>query len=285
MTDGDREGECIAWSLIKFLKLKKGSYVRAVTHEITPKAVVHAIENPTDLNQTLVDAALSRMTIDKMLGYRLSPIARTQVGARSVGRCQSAGLKIITDREHEILDFVPESYYSLTLNFKKDKQDFVAKYVGTDAKAVEKISSREDANDIVSKCGPEYIISKIETKDRKEAPKPPFCTATYQQEAASRFGLKIKSAMSYAQKLFEGGYITYHRTDDTTLSPEFLAIAKDYVTSVYGADQYVGQRATKKSENAQEGHEALRATNLEMTPEKIECTKLDATAKKIYSLI
>ena len=116
MTDADREGEAISWSLIKFLKLPKSKIRRAVTHEITPKAVVYAIEHPIALNENLVNAALARMTVDKMMGYRLSPIAKSYIGARSVGRCQSAGLKLVVDREKEIQNFIPETYFDLYLN-------------------------------------------------------------------------------------------------------------------------------------------------------------------------
>lgn len=143
MTDGDREGEAISWSLIKFLKLKKGTYKRAVTHEITPKAVVAAIENPIELNEELVDAALARMTIDKMLGFSLSPIAKTYIGAKSVGRCQSAGLKLIVDRENEIINFKPETYFDLYLNFEKNKVKFKAKYVGTMAGEVDHLKTQK----------------------------------------------------------------------------------------------------------------------------------------------
>ena len=121
MSDPDREGEVISWSLIKFLKLPKTKIRRAVTHEITPKAVVKAIENPIPLEADLIEAGLARLTIDKMMGYRLSPIAKTYVGAKSVGRCQSAGLKLICDREREIQNFVPETYFDIYLNFAKNK--------------------------------------------------------------------------------------------------------------------------------------------------------------------
>lgn len=284
MTDGDREGEAIAWSLIKFLKLPKTKYVRAVTHEITPKAVVKAIENPVELNDSLVEAAHARMTIDKMVGYGLSPVARTYIGAKSVGRCQSAGLKLICDREHEIQNFIPESYYDLYLSFEKNNTRFKAKYVGTDTLKIDHLKTDLEVRQVKDACWGDYIVRDILKKEKQESPKPPFCTATIQQEAASKLGLKVKDVMSICQKLFEGGYISYHRTDDTTLSDEFVSTLKSYIESNYG-DVFTTPRVGKKDENAQEGHEAIRVTDLNLTPEKainVVCNDLQV---KVYKLI
>lgn len=293
MSDGDREGELIAWSLIKFLGVPKDKYFRAVTHEITPKAVIAAIENPIKLSEPMVNAALARLTIDKMIGYSLSPIAKAYVGARSVGRCQSAGLKLVVDREREIQNFIPEYYYDLYLCFAKNGNAFKAKYIGTEDTKVDRIKSTEELNEIKFKCKDPYTISDIKQTVKKEAPKPPFCTATFQQEAATKLGLKVKDAMSCAQKLFEGisvdgehlGLITYMRTDATDISKEFLPELKAYIEATFGSGLYKNPKVGPKSKNAQEGHEALRVVNPALTPTELKAHLKNDLLVKVYDLI
>ena len=286
MSDPDREGFVISWSLVKFLKLPKTKYRRAVTHEITPKAVVKAIENPIPMDDNLVDAGLARMTLDKMLGYRLSPIGKTYVGAKSVGRCQSVGLKLIADREKEIQNFVPETYFDLYVNFEKNKTKFKAKFAGNNTIGnVDHLNSQKEVDTIKANCTKDYIIEAIKKKEKEESPKPPFCTATFQQEASSKLGLKVKDAMAIAQKLFESGRITYIRSDDTTIAPEFIPTLQTYIESTYGKKAWTKPRVGKKQENAQEGHECLRVVDPSLTPE--EYVKLDSNLlnQKVYRLI
>ena len=293
MTDQDREGELIAWSLIQFLSLPTAKCVRATTHEITPKAVVYAIEHPIALSSTLIDAALARLTIDKMIGYTLSPVAKAYLSARSVGRCQSAGLKLVVDREREIQNFVPEYYYDLFLQFSKNAQIFKAKYVGTLDKLVDRITDSEQLTAIKAECKGDYTVQDIKQRTKKESPKPPFCTATFQQEAAAKLGLKVKDAMSCAQKLFEGlnvngehlGLITYMRTDATDLAPEFLPELEQYIIATYGKGQYCVPKAGTKSATAQEGHEALRVVDPTLTPEKLKQYLSNELLLKVYELI
>lgn len=285
MTDPDREGYVISWSLVKFLKLPKDKYVRAVTHEITPKAVVHAIENPIPMDDDLVDAGLARMTLDKLVGYTLSPVARTYVGAKSVGRCQSVGLKIITDRENEILNFKPETYFDLYVNFKKNKTDFTAKYVGSSAGMVEHLKSQLEVDTIKALCTKDYIIKGIDQKQKEDAPKPPFNTPSFQQEAAQKLGLSVKDAMAVAQKLFEAGRITYMRTDDDTMSPEFIPVIEKYIKTVYGAKSYNKPRVGKKTGDEQAGHECLRITDPALTPEMLAKVEPNPLNQKVYKLI
>lgn len=284
MTDPDREGYVIAWSLINFLKLPETKYFRAITHEITPKAVVAAIENPVKMDTNIVDAGFARMTVDKGLGYSLSPIARNYLGCKSVGRCQSVGLKIVADREKEIQAFVPEAYYELFLNFTKNKTNFRAKYIGTDAEPIDRLKTIGDVKAIKLQCVDDYVIKDITKKDHQESPKPPFCTSTIQQECANKFGLKVKDTMSILQKLFEGGFCTYMRTDSTTLSPEFKDILRDYITENYPG-MYVEPRVGKKSEVSQDGHEALRVTDLSLTPDIAGTKILNDLQLKVYKLI
>ena len=286
MSDPDREGEVISWSLNKFLNIPKAKLRRAVTHEITPKAVVSAIENPIKLNEDLVDAGLARMTLDKMIGFRLSPIAKTYVGARSVGRVQSVGLKLVVDREKEIQAFVPETYFDLYLNFAKNGTKFKAKFAGNDAIGnVDHLKTQKEVDGIKANCVKDFVIEAVKQKEKEESPKPPFCTATFQQEAASKLGLKVKDAMSVAQKLFEQGNITYMRTDDTTFAAEFLPTLQSYIESAYGKKAWTKPRVGKKQDNAQEGHECLRVTDPTMTPEQYNKIDGNALNQKVYKLI
>ena len=285
-TDGDNEGAQIAWSLIKFLGLKKGTYSRLITHEITPKAVVKAFENPVALDTDNAMASQARMCLDKLLGYRVSPIAKTYVGAKSVGRCQSCGLKLIADREREIQNFVPETYFDLYVNFEKNKTKFKAKFAGNNEMGnIDHLKSQAEVNKIINSCTKEYVIEDTKKKEKEESPKPPFCTATFQQEASSKLGLKVKDAMAIAQKLFENGAITYHRTDDTAFAAEFVPILQSYIESTYGKTAWTKPRVGKKQENAQEGHECLRITDPSLTPD--EYNKIDANNlnQRVYRLI
>lgn len=286
MSDPDREGEVISWSLIKFLKLPKTKIRRAVTHEITPKAVVKAIENPIPLGDNLVDAGLARMTLDKMIGYRLSPISKTYVGAKSVGRCQSVGLKLVADREKEIQNFKPETYFDLYVNFEKNKTKFKAKFAGNNEIGnIDHLKSQKEVDTIKAHCIKDYVIEDIKKKEKEESPKPPFCTATFQQEASSKLNLKVKDAMAVAQKLFEAGNITYMRTDDTAFAAEFVPVLQSYIENAYGKKAWTKPRIGKKQENAQEGHECLRVTDPALTPEEYNKKDVNPLNQKVYKLI
>ncbi len=277
-SDADREGELIGWSLVKFLKLKPEAYYRAYTHEITPKAVVQAIDNALELDQNLVQAALTRLSIDKLIGYSLSPIARNYLGARSVGRCQSIGLKVIVDREKEIQNFIPEIYFELFLNFKKNNVEFKAKYDS------DRITEKYKIDKVIEDCkGNDFVISDIKKREKKESPKPPFCTATFQQEVASKLGIGVKESMSVAQKLFEDGKISYHRTDDTTLAPDFITDLTNYVKTNYKT--VVAPRVGKSDALAQNGHEAIRITDPALTPELFNEQNSNNIQQKVYKLI
>jgi DNA topoisomerase-1 len=294
MQDADREGELQSWSLKRFCELPTEKCYRAITHEITPKAVVYAIENPIPFDNNLVDAGFARLMTDKLLGFSLSPIAKKYIGAKSVGRCQSVGLKLISDREHEILNFIPELYYNLYLNFSKSDKELRAKYYGYKDEVVEKFTKKADVEAVVSNCKTgQFIIENIEVVEHKESPKPPFCTATFQQEAASKLGLRIKDAMNCAQKLFEGikvdgkhiGICTYLRTDSTELSPEFLPELKEFIATNYGADKYKTPRKGKSKTTDQNGHEAFRIVDPKMTPEKLATFVSNELLVKVYRLI
>ena len=294
MTDGDREGEIIAWSLKKFCKLPDDKCYRAIAHEITPKAIINALENPSVLNDNLVAAGLSRMMIDKLIGYGLSPLGKKYIGAKSIGRCQSVGLKLISDREAEINEFIPELYFNLYLNFIKNDKQFKAKYSGYNEEQIDKLTKQVDVDAIINDCkNTPYTIEDCTTINHTESPKPPFCTATFQQEAATKLNLRVKDAMSYAQKLFEGvningnhiGLITYMRTDSTELAEEFIPELANFIKMTYGADKYNKPRKGKQKSTDQNGHEALRVVDVTMTPEKLAGYINNPLILKVYKLI
>lgn len=293
MTDGDREGAEIAWSLIKFLSIPKQKYLRVVTQEITPKAVIHALDNPIPLETDLIEAAKSRMCVDKMIGYGLSPVVQTYLGAKSVGRCQSVGLKLVVDREKEIQAFIPETYFDIYLNFKKNATAFKAKYIGTEDKPIDHLKTQNEVNIIKNKCIKDYRVISINNVIKQESPKPPFSTLTFQQEAANKLNLKVKDAMSCAQKLFEGldvngnhiGLITYIRTDSTEVSPEFLPDLKAYIDKTFGKNIYQTPRQGKTSANSQNGHECLRCVDPNMTPNTLARYITNDLILKVYNLI
>ena len=285
--DGDRSGEFISWSLLEYAKVPKTTASRMIMHEITPKAVLHALENPVKFDSALVDAEKARQCTDKLIGFSLSPLGKKHIGAKSIGRCQSVGLMLVADRENEILDFIPEKYFNLYLNFTKNGKDFKAKYAGFKNEKYDKIKSISEINTIKYYCEHgEYTIEDVSCTKRNESPKPPFCTATFQQEASARLGLKVKDAMSIAQKLYEAGKISYMRTDDTDMSPEFLADLKTYVETTYSKASYKGLRA-KKATGAitQNGHECLRITDPVITPEVFAQTETNNLVVKVYTLI
>ena len=294
-SDPDREGEAIAWSLKKFLKIPDKKYDRVTFHDLSPKTVLKAFESPRKIDEDLVYAAQSRQRLDKLTGYRLTPVARKKVGAKRVGRCQSACLKLIADREHEIESFVPETYYELFLTFVRDGAEFKAKYFGTEKEEMKKIPSKEAVAEILEDCNKNFpfSISEIEPKEKLSYPKAPFTTSTFQQEVSSKLGVSIKTAMSYAQRLFEGlevngehiALITYIRTDSTDISEEFVPILKEHVIDTYGKNYYAPIKKVKKSELAQDGHEAIRPVDMTMTPGKLSKYITDNILLKVYEII
>lgn len=294
-SDPDREGEAIAWSLKKFLNIPDDKYQRIVYHEITKSAIEKALNEPRKIDEELVSAAHTRSRLDKIVGYRLSPLAMRLLNARSVGRCQSAGLKLVVDREKEISNFKPETYYEMYLNFKKNKTEFKAKYQGSDDKKyASKLTSIKDCDTIAKECkGKDYIISNVESKMSNQNAPLPFITSSFQQECSSKLGLSVKAAMSCAQKLFEGvnvkgehiAFITYIRTDSPHISEEFVPQIKNYILKNYGKEYYQGVRQVKKKENAQEGHECLRCVDLNMTPQKLSEYVEDKNLIRVYTLI
>lgn len=294
-TDGDREGEAIAWHLKTFLKIAESKYERVVYHEITEKAILDGIKNSRKIDMKMVAAATARQKVDKILGYRLSPIARKNINCKSVGRCQSVGLKLVVDREKEIQSFVPEKYWELYLNFTdNDNVAYKAKYVGTDKTKINKFDDESDVNEIIKQCeNNPYILKNIEFTEHKVNPKEPFTTSSYQQEVSSKLGIGVKQAMSYAQKLFEGidvgnehiALITYIRTDSVEYAPEFIDTLKTFIIDTYGKKYYQEHQYKNKKDNVQDAHEPIRCIDLRLTPEKLSSYISDYNLLKVYTII
>lgn len=286
-SDPDREGEAIAWACVHFLKIPKNKYRRVTYQAINKKAVFEAINNSTQLNTNLVDSAHSRGALDKGFGYRISGLLRDNGKGRSGGRVQSAALKLIVDREKEILNFVPEKYIDLYLHFIKNKVEFKAKYVGTINEQIKRLNTQQQVDKIFAECkGHPFVVKSIEHKDRLENPKPPFCTATFQQECANKLGLTVEQAQSCAQKLFDSGKISYHRTDSEVFEEEFTKELKAFVKTKYPSNYVSGTVVKgKNDENAQEGHEALHVLDLNLTPELYNKEAPNELLSKVYRII
>lgn len=285
-SDLDREGEAISWSCIKFLNIPKDKYIRVRYNAVNEKSIFEAIEKNEKLDVNLVEAAHARQCIDKLIGYRLSSIARKNVNAKSVGRVQSPALKMIVDREKEIINFKPETYYDLFLHFKTDTTEFKAKYSNVKGESIS-LKSKEECDKVINECKRNHnFIYNIENKLRYENPKNPFSTATFQQECSNKLGLTVSQSQNLAQKLFDSGYISYHRVDSEEFGPEFEAVLKDYVAKTFDKE-YVSGTVTKgkADENAQLGHEALHAIDLTLTPEKLSDIVRDELLTKVYRII
>ncbi|HEC1763434.1 TPA: type I DNA topoisomerase [Campylobacter lari] len=294
-TDEDREGEAIAYHIAKAINKDENSLPRIVFHEITKSAIENALKNPRSLNVNSVNAQQTRRLLDRIVGYKLSPLLNQKIQkGLSAGRVQSAALKIIVDREREIKAFVPLKYFSIDMIFEKDLQ---AELVEFQNQKIEKLSlTNEDrAKLIFEACkNANFKIKDIESKDRKIAPQAPFMTSTLQQSASNRLGFNPKKTMMIAQKLYEGvkthqgimGVITYMRTDSLNIAKEALEEVRKLIKNDFGKE-YLPSKAniyTTKSKGAQEAHEAIRPTNLSFTP-KLANEFLEKDEAKLYTLI
>jgi len=286
-TDLDREGEAIAWHLFELLKSAiKTGVERVVFHEITQEAIDEAFSHPSKINQDLVDSQQARRVLDRLVGYKLSPLLWKKVGyGLSAGRVQSVAVRLIVEKERERDAFKPEEYWSIDGEFEtEDSKDFRAKLVEKDGKKID-IHNEKEAKEIDKELkNDSYIIGKVEKKERVRRPNAPFKTSTLQQVASGFYGFTARRTMDVAQKLFERGYITYHRTDSLNLSPQFVKSARSYIKKEFG-QKYLPQRGVMfktKTKRAQEAHEAIRVTSINKEPKIL---KLSTDEKKIYALI
>lgn len=294
-TDPDREGEAIAWHLAHILEIPEDSVCRVTFNEITKETVQKSIKEPRKIDMNLTDAQQARRVLDRIVGYKISPLLWKKVKkGLSAGRVQSVAVKLICDREEEIENFIPEEYWNIfaQLKDKKSKKAFEAKFFGKDGKKLE-IHSQKEVDDILAKIkGGDYIVKDIKKAEKKRNPAPPFTTSTMQQEASRKLNFTLKRTMSIAQGLYEGvkvpekgtvGLITYMRTDSTRISDEARAAAKKYIESNYGA-KYYENRYYKTKQNAQDAHEAIRPTYVELSPDKVK-DSLTPEQFKLYNLI
>ena len=278
-SDEDREGEAIAWHLTEVLGLPVEQTKRIVFHEITKNAILHAIETPRTVDMNLVNAQQARRVLDRLVGFELSPILWKKVRpALSAGRVQSVAVRLIVEREREIINFKSVPYYRVVAQFyapdDETKTIFKAEYS-------QKFATREEAEAMLERCKTaDFTVEKSECKPVKRYPAPPFTTSTLQQEAGRKFGMSVSQTMSVAQKLYEQGLITYMRTDSVNLSSLAIAKCKEEITSLFGAAYSAAHNYTTKSKGAQEAHEAIR-------PSYIDRRTIEGTAieKRLYELI
>ena len=278
-SDADREGEAISWHLFETLGLNKENTKRIVFQEITKPAILNAIENPREIDMNLVNAQQARRVLDRLVGFELSPVLWRKIQPKlSAGRVQSVALRLIVDREREILAFNHEAYYKVEAMFHPE-----GTAEGTLVKAAldRKFKDMESAKDFLEKCiGANFSICSIEKKEGNRFPAPPFTTSTLQQEAARKLRFSVSQTMSIAQKLYENGYITYMRTDSTNLSALALGTAKKFICDNFGEEYSKMRNKWGKAKGAQEAHEAIRPTYIDNTT--IEGTPQE---KRLYELI
>ena len=278
-SDADREGEAISWHLFETLGLNKENTKRIVFQEITKPAILNAIENPREIDMNLVNAQQARRVLDRLVGFELSPVLWRKIQPKlSAGRVQSVALRLIVDREREILAFNHEAYYKVEAMFHPE-----GTAEGTLVKAAldRKFKDMESAKDFLEKCiGANFSICGIEKKEGNRFPAPPFTTSTLQQEAARKLRFSVSQTMSIAQKLYENGYITYMRTDSTNLSALALGTAKKFICDNFGEEYSKMRNKWGKAKGAQEAHEAIRPTYIDNTT--IEGTPQE---KRLYELI
>lgn len=283
-TDPDREGEAIAWHLAYLLNLPTDSLCRVTFNEITKDTVKKSIKEPRKIDMNLTDAQQARRVMDRIVGYKISPILWKKVKrGLSAGRVQSVAVKLIVDRENEIESFIPEEYWNLYATFEKDKEEFQARLAEINNKKIE-LHSKDEVDKILSDIkNSKYIVTNVKNGTRKRTPAPPFTTSTMQQEASRKINFSIKKTMQVAQTLYESGYITYMRTDSTRISEEARAAAKTLITNKYGKDYYEN-RYYKKASGAQDAHEAIRPTNIAADFGELK-NKLTPDQFKLFSLI
>ncbi len=296
-TDPDREGEAISWHLYEALKLGGKKVYRITFNEITKNAVKESLKNAREIDMNLVDAQQTRRILDRMVGYRISPVLWAKVkSGLSAGRVQSVALRIICDREEEIDAFIPEEYWSLNASFglQGEKKPLVASFYGKGDKKLD-LGSKSDVEAIQKAlANEEYVVDDVKTGERSKKAPLPFTTSTLQQEASKVLGFATQKTMRIAQQLYEGidikgngtvGVITYLRTDSTRVSDEAKAAAAAYISANYG-EQYVQKEESKKKDEKriQDAHEAIRPTDIAMTPDKLK-DSLSRDQLRLYKLI
>lgn len=290
-TDPDREGEAIAWHLATVLKLPIESTKRLEFHEITRESIKNAIEAPRVIDLNLVHSQETRRIIDRIIGFKLSALLKSKIRSQSAGRVQSVTLKMIVEHEKEINEFKSEEYWTLESSILHENKKYKLNLTKINNEEP-KMSNKEKADEVLSYTKENVVVSSISESQRSISSKEPYRTSTLQQDAFTRYGFKTKETTFLAQQLYEGieidgnlvGLITYIRTDSTKLSDIFVAQAKDFIISKYGEKYYKGQKGVKDVRGAQDAHEAIRPTNLELTPAKVKPFVKDHVYK-LYKMI
>jgi len=286
-TDPDREGEAISWHLYDVLGLNDKNYDRVVFNEITKNAVIEAFNHARKIDLDLVNSQETRRILDRIIGFRLSKLIQSKTDGTSAGRVQSVALKLIVDKEREIEKFISEEYWTISAIFP----EFEAELFNYNNKEIE-IHNEIEANEILDKLSNAFKIMNVDKKEKQKNSRPPYTTSTMQQEASTKLGMASKKTMSIAQKLYEGieledetvGLITYMRTDSTRLSDEFIKNTFKFIEAKYGSN-YVGVvKKSKKTENVQDAHEAIRPTDIKRTPESVK-KYLSSDEYKLYRMI
>ena len=295
-TDPDREGEAISWHLKELLGLSDSKARRVTFNEITERVVKESISAPRDIDYSLVDAQQARRILDRIVGYELSPLLWKKVRrGLSAGRVQSVATRLVVDRENEIRAFVPKEYWSLDVKLDRIGKagSFVAHYHGKDKK--QELQNEEQTNAVIRDItGKEFEVTNVKKAEKKKSAAPPFTTSTLQQEASRKLNMTPKRTMAIAQQLYEGvdvagegtlGLITYMRTDSLRISDEAMAAAATYIKNRYGKEYYYGKpHAFKTKASAQDAHEAIRPTHVELDPERVQGS-LTKEQYKLYCLI
>ena len=295
-TDPDREGEAISWHLKELLNLPDAKAHRVTFNEITQKVVKDSIQHPRDIDYCLVDAQQARRILDRIVGYQLSPLLWKKVRrGLSAGRVQSVATRLVVDRENEIRAFQPREYWSLDVNLNRVGKpgSFVAHYWGEEKKR--ELENEDQTQAIIDDItGKEFTVTNVKKAEKKRSSAPPFTTSTLQQEASRKLGMTPKRTMAIAQQLYEGvdvagegtlGLITYMRTDSLRLSDEAMAAAADFIKNRYGNAYYYGSfHVFKTKSGAQDAHEAIRPTHVELDPERIK-DSLNKDQYRLYKLI
>ena len=290
-TDPDREGEAIAWHLATVLKLPIESTKRLEFHEITRESIKNAIEAPRVIDLNLVHSQETRRIIDRIIGFKLSALLKSKIRSQSAGRVQSVTLKMIVEHEKEINEFKSEEYWTLESSILHENKKYKLNLTKINNEEP-KMPNKEKADEVLSYTKENVVVSSISESQRSISSKEPYRTSTLQQDAFTRYGFKTKETTFLAQQLYEGieidgnlvGLITYIRTDSTKLSDIFVAQAKDFIIGKYGEKYYKGQKGVKDVKGAQDAHEAIRPTNLELTPAKVKPFVKDHVYK-LYKMI
>ena len=290
-TDPDREGEAIAWHLATVLKLPIESTKRLEFHEITRESISRAMEAPRTIDLNLVHSQETRRIIDRIIGFKLSSLLKSKIRSQSAGRVQSVTLKMIVEHEKEIQDFKSEEYWTLESSILHEDKKYKLTLTKIDNEAA-KMPNKEKADEVLSYTKENVVIDSIKESQKSVPSKEPYRTSTLQQDAFTRYGFKTKETTFLAQQLYEGieidgnlvGLITYIRTDSTKLSDIFVAQAKDFIINKYGEKYYKGEKSVKDVKGAQDAHEAIRPTDLELTPAKVKPFVKDHVYK-LYKMI